>query len=72
VTRAASRVRIANAPPSAREVRVTRGLAIGALSIALLLAAGAFLLFFAYVRRRRAFHRFLEQMDKPEANRAAL
>jgi Zn-dependent protease len=67
LNRDASRIRIANAPPGAREVRVTRGLAIGALAITLLLAAGALLLFFAYVRRRRAFHRFLEQMDKPDA-----
>jgi hypothetical protein len=43
---------------------VADGIAIGALTIALLLTAGAFLLFFAYVRRRRAFHLFLEQMNK--------
>ncbi len=70
VNRSASRVRIADAPPSASNVRVTRYTAIGALTISLFLTAVAFLLFFAYVRRRRAFHRFLEQMDKPDTNRA--
>jgi Zn-dependent protease len=64
LSRSATRVRIAKTPPSASTVRVADGIAIGALTIALLLTAGAFLLFFAYVRRRRAFHLFLEQMNK--------
>ena len=67
VNRSASRVRISDAPPSASDVRVTRVMAVGALTITLFLTAGAFLLFFAYVRRRRAFHRFLEQMDNRPA-----
>jgi hypothetical protein len=63
LNRSASRVRITRAPPSAGTVRVARGIAIGALAATVFLAAGAALLFFAYVRRRRAFHVLLEQMD---------
>jgi len=63
LNRSASHVRITRAPPSARTVAAARGIAVGALAVTVFLAAGAALLFFAYVRRRRAFHSLLDQMD---------
>lgn len=66
LNRGASHVRITRAPPGVGAVRAARAIAIGALAATVFLAAGAVLLFFAYVRRRRAFHLLLEQMaDRP-------
>jgi len=59
----ASHVTIADDPPSAADVTVIRGVAIGALAITVFLAVGAVLLLVTYVRRRRAFHVLLERVD---------